>query len=104
MTQLRRSFGGIERRGAAFRARYCGPDGGRYEGPHLFAARVDAEYWLAETHREIASGNWRPPQKNLANGSELDFLSGFAHRCLAERDLTPRTREEYDKLLENLRS
>jgi hypothetical protein len=51
----RRPFGGIERRGTAFRARYHGPDGDRYEGPYLFAARVDAEYWLAEVHG--ASGN-----------------------------------------------
>ena len=100
--QSRRPFGGIERRGTVFRARYHGPDGDRYEGPHLFAARVDAEHWLAEVHREIASGNWRPPHKDSAKGSELDLLSGFAHRCLAERDLTPRTREEYDKLLEGL--
>jgi hypothetical protein len=102
MRQPRRSFGGIERRGTVFRARNHGPDGDRYEGPHLFAARVDAEYWLAEVHREIARGNWRPPHKDSAKVSELDLLSGFARRCLAERDLTLRTREKYDKLLEGL--
>jgi integrase len=102
MRQSRRPFGGIERRGTAFRARYHGPDACRYEAPHLFAARIDAEYWLAEVHREIAGGNWRPPPKDAPKGSDLDVLSGFARRCLGERDLTPRTREEYDKLLEGL--
>ncbi len=102
MAQSRRSFGGIERRGSAFRARYSGPDGHRYEGASLFAARIDAEYWLAEVHRDIMNGVWRPPYKGSAKGSELGFLSGFARHALAQRDLTPRTREEYDKLLENL--
>lgn len=57
---------------------------------------------MAEVHREIASGNWRPPHKDSAKGAEPDVLSGFARRCLAERDLTPHTREEHDKLLEGL--
>jgi len=65
-----------------------GPDGRRYESPHPFLTRLEAEHWLAEVHREIASGDWRPPQKDTDKGSE--------------RDLTPRTREEYTKLLESL--
>ena len=57
---------------------------------------------MAEVHREIVSGDWRPPQKENEQGAELDFLSGFARRYLTERDLTARTREEYTKLLEGL--
>ena len=43
-----------------------------------------------------------PPQKGIGKGSDLDTLAGYAHHCLKERDLTPRTREEYGKLLEGL--
>ncbi len=102
MAQARRSFGSIEPRGAAWRCRYVGPDGRRYEAPHLFVRHTDAEYWLAQVQREILSDTWRPPQKESDKGSELDFLSGFARRCLDGRNLTPRTREEYNKLLESL--
>ncbi len=98
----RRSFGSIEQRGGVYRCRYVGPDGQRYEAPHQFVRKGDAEHWLAETQRKILSESWRPPQKGSAKGSEMDFLAGFARGCLEERDLTPRTREEYNKLLETL--
>lgn len=102
MVTRQRSFGTIERRSGGLRARYWGPDGVRYDSSHLFTSRIDAEAWLAAAHREIELKTWRPPQKESGRASELDFLAGFARRCLAERDLTPRTREEYNKLLENL--
>ena len=102
MATRTRSFGTIERRSGGLRACYWGPDGVRYDSPHSFSVRLDAEAWLAATHRAIERGAWRPPQKESEKGSELDFLDGFARRCVAERDLTPRTREEYNKLLENL--
>ena len=102
MATRTRSFGTIERRSGGLRARYWGPDGVRYDSPHSFSVRLDAEAWLAATHRAIERGAWRPPQKESEKGSGFDFLDGFARRCVAERDLTPRTREEYNKLLENL--
>ncbi len=102
MERGRRTFGTIERRRGAFRARYFGPDRVRYEAPRAFTARLDAEHWLAETQREISRGNWKPPQPVQPGGADLETLAGYARHCLAERDLTPRTREEYDKLLENL--
>lgn len=33
---------------------------------------------------------------------DLDTLAGYARHCLAERELTPRTREEYGRLLDKL--
>ena len=102
MAHKRRLFGSIERRPGGYRARYVGVDGRRYDAPHLFLTRIDAEGWLSEVHREVLQGTWRPPQRDTGQGSKLEFLSGFARRCIAERDLTPRTREEYKKLLENL--
>ena len=102
MAQKRRAFGTVEERWGVFRARYNGPDRRRYEAPHAFVARIDAEYWLAQIHRDITRGDWRPPAPASVKGADLDTLAGYAQQCLAERDLTPRTREEYTKLLDNL--
>jgi hypothetical protein len=65
MVHGRRSFGSVEQRSGYFRARYVGPDQGRYEAPHAFVSKIDAEYWLAEIHREIVREEWRPPQKDV---------------------------------------
>lgn len=102
MARQRRSFGSIEQRAGYYRARYIGPDQRRYEAPRSFVTRIDAEYWLAEVQRQIAREDWRPPIKVVDKGSDLAFVAGYARHCLAERDLTPRTREEYSKLLEHL--
>lgn len=102
MGQQRRSFGSIERRSGYFRARYVGPDRQRYEAPNLFSDRIDAEFWLGEVHRSISRQEWRPPVKVKGQPDDLDTLAGYARHCLAERELTPRTREEYGRLLEKL--
>lgn len=102
MTQARRTFGTIERRRGSYRARYFGPDRTRYEAPRAFTSQIDAEHWLAEIQREISRGNWKPPQPLPSDGVDLETVAGYARHCLAERDLTPRTREEYRKLLDNL--
>ncbi|MFN8212087.1 MAG: hypothetical protein U0R27_00395 [Candidatus Nanopelagicales bacterium] len=102
MGQERRAFGSIERRSGYFRARYVGPDRQRYDAPHLFSERIDAEFWLGEVHRSIERQEWRPPVKVKGRPDDLDTLAGYARHCLAERELTPRTREEYGRLLEKL--
>ena len=48
MAHKRRLFGSIERRPGGYRARYVGVDGRRYDAPHLFLTRIDAEGWLSE--------------------------------------------------------
>jgi len=102
MAQKRRAFGTIEERWGVYRARYIGPDRRRYEAPHAFVARIDAEFWLAQVQRDITREAWRPPMPSRVKGADLDTLAGYARHCLAERDLTPRTREEYTKLLDSL--
>lgn len=54
MGQERRSFGSIEGRSGYFRARYVGPDRQRYDAPHLFSERIDAEFWLGKVHRSMS--------------------------------------------------
>ena len=75
MGQERRSFGSIERRSGYFRARYVGPDRQRYEAPHLFSDRIDAEFWLGEVHRSISRQEWRPPVKVKGQPDDLDTLA-----------------------------
>ena len=100
MGQERRSFGSIERRSGYFRARYIGPDRLRYESPHLFSERIDAEHWLAEVHRSISREEWRPPVKVKGRPDDLDTLAGYARHCLAERELNLElTDEALDKLV-----
>ena len=80
MVHGRRSFGSIEQRSGYFRARYVGPDQGRYEAPHGFVSKIDAEYWLAEIHREIVREEWRPPQKDVEADPEVGSVAGYAVR------------------------
>lgn len=98
----RRAFGSLETRRGRYRARYWGPDGQRYEAPRTCASRLDAEYWLAETERAVSRGEWKPPTATPKPAEGLDTLAGYARHAIAERDLTPRTREEYTKLLDHL--
>ena len=71
MTQSRRPFGGIERRGTVYRARYHGPDGCRYEAPHLFVARIDADIgWPKSTETSrLTSGALRRRRPSAATNS-----------------------------------
>lgn len=46
--QERQVFGSIERPSGYFRARSVGPDRQRYDAPHLFSERIDAEFCLGE--------------------------------------------------------
>ncbi len=102
MGRERWSFGSIERRSGYFRARYVGPDRQRDEAPNLFSERIVAEFWLAEVHCSISRQGWRRPVKVKGQPDDLDILAWYARHCLAERELTPRTREEYGRLLEEL--
>ena len=50
---------------------------------------------MAARHREIVSDEWQPPVRKVAI-----TLSVFADRWLTHRDLKPRTRDQYQRLLE----
>lgn len=60
-----------------------------------FDSRMDAEAWLAARHRETVSDDWQPPVRTVA----VTF-SVFAQRWLTHRELKPRTRDHYQRLLE----
>ena len=93
----RPGFGSIERLASGrFRARYPGPDGRRYTAPTTFVTKSEARGWLSLQHAEITRKAWAPPQ----TVPTVVTFGGYAEQWLAQRDLKPRTREHYRKLLD----
>ena len=60
---------------------------------------MDAEGWLAMNHAAITEGRWRP---NLTRKSERVSFEEYSELWLQRRELKPRTRREYEKLLVDL--
>ena len=82
-----------------YRARYYGPDGRRYQAPTLFTAKVDARAWLSLRQSEIIRHAWVPPGTEKPKVARLT-LADYAKTWMAQRDLKDRTREHYQKLLD----
>ena len=94
----RRGFGGIRRLPSKrYQASYTGPDTVRHNAPDTFDTREDAEAWLTDRRREIASGEWSAagPIKIVNR-----LLGDYAEGWLAARTLKPRTRAHYRSLLD----
>ena len=67
---MKRQFGNIRRLPSRrWQARYTGSDGRYINAPHTFAAKIDAECWLALRRKEIDNQSWNPaaatPQRTL---------------------------------------
>jgi integrase len=82
------------------RARYRGPDGRRYTAPTLFLNQKDARGWLSLRQADIIKGQWMPPDAEARPQPKLTFKS-YADAWIEHRDLKARTREHYEKLLED---
>jgi integrase len=88
----KRRFGSVRTLpSGAYQARYTGPDGLTRNGPAPFDTKRAAEQWLVETEAEILKGTWIDPD---AGKEKLD---DYITRWIKERDLKPRTREEYER-------
>jgi len=109
----RRGFGRLRQfRSGRWKASYT-HDGELYEAPNTFSARIDAEAWLTDRRREIDNDLWLPPpaadQRKKAAAAKKAAAVKFgdyakqwlATRTVRGRELRPRTREHYEKLLEN---
>jgi len=94
------TFGSVDKLATGYRARYFGPDGRRYKAPTLFQTKKDARSWLSLRQAEIIEKAWRPPGAEQAQAPRLTFKT-YARRWLAHRDLKDRTREHYEKLLDD---
>jgi integrase len=94
----RPGFGSVERLASGrYRARYPGPDGRRYTAPLTFVTKTEARGWLSLQHAEITRKRWAPPE---ATPSAVVTFGSYAEDWLAQRDLKPRSREHYRKLLD----
>ena len=96
----RRGFGSIRRLPSKrYQVRYAGPDQAEHLAPSTFETRMDAEAYLTDRRREIASGEWRP-----AGAAKIAYraFGPYADAWLAHRTLKPRTVELYRGLLDQL--
>lgn len=97
MTRARRGFGAIRRLPSKrYQAKVTGPDGLRRAAPQTFDTRTDAEAWLTAQHHAITADEWTPvPQR-----TRVVLLGEYAEVWLAARDLKPRTRSHYRRILD----
>lgn len=98
----RSTFGYVEKRGKRFRARYTGPDGERYYGPHTYGTRDAANKFLRDTSTAIDAGKWRPP--HLVKAEKFGPYSTAwleQRRTSTGSRLSTRTRTEYRRQLDN---
>lgn len=96
----KRRFGNIRKLPSGrFQARYTAPDGSTVKGPVTFQTRGDADAWLSIEDARITTGQWRPiaPAPPPA-----PLFSEYADAWLAAREVKPRTRSEYRKLLDKI--
>jgi integrase len=96
-----RTFGSIREVGTGkakrYQARYTDPIGLRHNAPAMFTSKADAEAWLAQRHTDILRGSWAPERPSARVGFEE-----YARAWLAHRDLKPRTRTEYRRLIDGV--
>jgi integrase len=80
-----------------WQAAYTGPNGRLHTAPRTYAAKVDAEGWLAAERRKIDLGTWGAVER-----SDAITLRGYATRWLEQRQLRPRTKQLYESMLQRL--
>ena len=91
-TSRKRRFGNVRKLPSGkYQARYTGPDGLSRTAPTSFATERAAERWLVQTEADILRGDWLDP-----DGGKVELREYIAD-WLRERDLKPRTREEYER-------
>lgn len=96
----RRKFGRIRQfKSGRWQASYTGPDANVYIAPETFAAKIDAEAWLADRRREIDRELWSPASGQEARPSAP--FGDYAEAWMKQRGIKDRTREHYRKLLDN---
>ena len=93
----RRGFGYLRRLPSRrWQASYLGPDMVRHKALDTFETRTDAEAWLAEERRLVATRDWRPPERRLRR--DLSF-EAYALSWLNGRELKPSTAGLYRGIL-----
>jgi hypothetical protein len=93
----RRGWGRIRRLPSKqHQASYIGPDRVRHNAPKTFAAKMDAEGWLASERRLIELGIWTPPAWRAAEKVAKAITVGqYAATWIEQRNVKPRTKIFY---------
>lgn len=101
----RSEWGKIKRqptKAPSFQASYVGVDGRRHYAPHTFASKTFAQGWLAQerAHKErctLSGERWKSPGECMnENKAKVLTFGVFGKRVIDERELSPRTRIEYE--------
>ncbi|TPG31657.1 tyrosine-type recombinase/integrase [Mycolicibacterium hodleri] len=105
-TQKRGAFGTAHKLPSGrYRAMYYGPDGRRYKAPTMFLTEKDARGWLSLRQAEIIRKAWTPPEADQAPVPKVTFAkyaeTWLLNRQVSGRPLKERTREHYQKLLDD---
>lgn len=77
-----------------YQASYLPPSGIRINAPETLLTRQDADGWLARQRTALESGRWHDP------GAGRELFGQYAERWIAERELKPRTRAHYRRILD----
>src|SRR5690348_445235 len=81
-------------------ARYTAPGTtARVNAPTTYETRQDAEAWLRRVRDDLVGGRWRQPDPTTFRVYAETWLSS---RLVRGRPLKPRTKAEYERLLDKL--
>jgi integrase len=103
MVKDRRQFGYIRKLPSGnIQASYVGPDLVRHTALMTFETKLDAEGWLTDERRIVASGKWVPPKlrREVAEALLPPTLGEYADGWLRSRTLRPRTRAHYQQMFD----
>jgi integrase len=90
----KRQFGTVRKLPSGkFQARYTGPDGVRRNAPTSFDTDRAAKDWLVQAEADVLRGSWLDPDAGKIP------LREYIANWVRERDLKPRTREEYERTI-----
>lgn len=81
-----------------YQAGYIGPDLLLHRPASTFETLLDARGWLTDERRRIDAGDWTAPQ--VRSRARPATLSAYAEPWLTDRELKPRTRDLYRRLLD----
>lgn len=100
----RRGFGYVRKLPSKrYQASYIGPDLARHSPPLTFDTKGDAESWLSAERLLITGETWTPPKlrRELDKAKKPVTFGAYSAVWLKDRDLKPRTRAHYKKLLDH---
>jgi integrase len=103
MARDKRLFGTIRKLPSGrYQALYTNTAGKRVAAPKTFRARIDAEAFLADRRREVEMAKYNPAVVRRPKVTFGDYATTWlANRHVAGRPIKARTREHYERILED---